>query len=224
MPSTDWQAYEWYQTPSCFIKWARMLLTEYHDYTPAWSAFDPCVGDGIIPQGIPAVWKTNDLDPGWPADFQLDAGHSELWQLQHRFDLVMTNPAYRVAYPVLYYGLLVAQVVCLHVRLSFLEPLKRDSGEAKNTLLRSFPPTTLAILPRFPYQVSANSGEPSQDNVTSAWMIWDRRATSASLAADGTANQSTRLLVAPDWLMDAADLEAKARRAAHRAQRLTVGR
>lgn len=208
MPSTNWQAYEWYQTPASFIRWGRMLLEEYHGYTPAWTAFEPCVGDGIICQGVPAVWKTNDLDPGWAADTHYDAGHSQLWELQHHFDLVMTNPAYRIAYETLYYGLLVAPVVCLHVRLSFLEPMKREAGQSKNILLRSFPPTTLAVLPRFPYQVSVNTGQPSQDNVTSAWMIWDRRHT--------TKLNWSRLLLAPDWLMEAAAEEAAARRAAFR--------
>lgn len=173
--STDRSAqyeYEWYPTPRPFIRWLGEHLPSDRNGEAIYA--EPCVGDSVIPTVLgSAQWITNDLDPRWVADTHLDATWQAYWnQLPETVEGIITNPPYSCALPILQWALSLPQTpfIALHVRLSFLEPLKKNATQRR--LLQDYPPSKILVLPRFPYQTNAK-GVWSQDTVTSAWMIWN---------------------------------------------------
>lgn len=164
--------YEWYPTPRPFIRWLAQHLPDTREGQAVYA--EPCVGDSVIPTVLgPAQWITNDLNPRWAADTHLDATTPKYWnQLPSTVEGIITNPANSIAWSILWWGMSLPQApfIALHLRLSFLEPLKLNGWQ--RSMLRDFPPSMILPLPRFPYQRN-KKGEWSQDTVSSCWAVWN---------------------------------------------------
>ena len=224
MPSTDIYAYEYYPTPNAYVRWLReFLYTAHFDFSLGYG-LAPCLGSGVIPQWFPELtWVTNDLDPGWPADFHGDAAESEMWQVwidhleRHteptsRFDLLAENPAYSCAFPILWNAVhaKAALTIALHVRLSFFEATK--TSREKVDFLAAHQPSYLLHLPRYPYQKSRRTGNYSQDTLPSCWAIWE--------FSDGYDADATQMIYPPAWVYTEAKAEHRARVKAEAAARV----
>mgnify|MGYP000939987258 CR=1 FL=1 len=209
--STDAYAYEYYPTPRPYVTWL------YTHLEGSWWPCDatglaPCVGSGRIPEVFSNVrWTTNDLDPIWPADYHGDVGEQEMWQTWldangGPYDLLIENPAYSVAFPLLWHAVhgRAARIIALHVRLSFFEATK--SEPAKVDFLAHHTPSDILHLPRYPYAKSQKSGKYSQDTVPSCWAIWH--------LMDDYHARGTRFHYPPDWVYLEAKAEHRARVAA----------
>ena len=129
-----------------------------------------CNGDGAISRvlrlsrNIDRVY-TNDIDPALEADWHTDATDSTQWKGDA--DWIVSNPPFNQAaqiVPLAYdhagFG------IAMLLRLSYLEPCKNRA-----LWLREHPPTTLIVLPRISF-----TGNGKTDNVTCAWMVWNKRA------------------------------------------------
>lgn len=127
-----------------------------------------CNGDGGISKNLHsplAIW-TNDIDIYLKADFHHDV--TLPWNFPQQYDWIVSNPPFNVASQIIPRAWDAAVVgIAMLLRLSYLEPcLDRDQW------LESFPPTKLIVLPRISF-----TGNGKTDNVTCAWMVWDKRTT-----------------------------------------------
>lgn len=136
----------------------------------AGTIFEPCVGDHAIARILERRGKviTNDIDPSHDSWFQLDAAAPKSWTDHFhslRSDWVVTNPPFNQAahiVPLAYEH--AREGAAMLLRLSYLEPV-----ENRGTWLNEHPPTILIVLPRISF-----TGDGKTDNVTCAWMIWDK--------------------------------------------------
>lgn len=184
--------YEFYETPECFT---RFLFSELRDLDlgVAGALFEPCVGSGAIIVGSPYLkhdpkrpqaqvwdddpkwrgrWRTNDIDPAWPADTRLDATRGECWFRAGAIDWTITNPPFSIWLDIAKQAIAHSRVgVALHLRASVNEALK--NGE-RRVWMRQNPPTGMIWLPRHAYQPSPTTGAWSTDSVCSLWMVWVR--------------------------------------------------
>lgn len=181
--------YEFYPTPAPFTRWLFRALPI------GGQCAETCVGSGaicdaaIMPDVRTARWKTNDLDPRWPALHHLDATKPELYQQLGAIDWHIGNPAFTPALEIIEHSIAHARVgVAMHLRASIHEVLKTGP---RRTWMVEHPPTGILWLPRFGYQRSKKTGEWSQDSVCACWVIW--------LKAAG-APQFIRY--APEWVLD----------------------
>lgn len=131
------------------------------------NVFECCVGDGGIYNaldGYSVLWS-NDIDTSLKADFHNDV--TQNWSFGFdKCDWVVSNPPFNVAPQILPHAYNYSRIgMAMLLRLSYLEPcLDRDQW------LRSHPLTKLIVLPRISF-----TGNGRTDNVTCAWMIWDKR-------------------------------------------------
>ena len=132
------------------------------------NVFECCVGDGGIYNeltGWDMLWS-NDLDPNLKADFHNDV--TQDWSFVfERCDWVVSNPPFNVASRILPLAFNYCRIgMAMLLRLSYLEPcLDRDKWLARHPL------TKLIVLPRISF-----TGDGKTDNVTCAWMVWDKTA------------------------------------------------
>jgi len=188
--------YEFYETPPFVTEW----LCDHVRFQG--TVVDPCVGAGAMTRVIGARYPevafiTNDLDPQWDAMAHEDASDPRYWRqfLPGMVDWVAVNPAFSIAAPILQHAWpVVTSGIAMHVRLSFLEPLK---GGLRRALLRDLPPTQNLVLPRIRYRLNSR-GEPSTDSVTCGWLIWHKRC--------GVWDGLDPIIFAPDSVIDASSL------------------
>jgi hypothetical protein len=195
--------FEFYPTPVPFTAWLG------HEVPITGRIFEPCVGDGALmyaaahwPRhpGAPRIWETNDLDPHWPADTTLDATEAACWE-GREIDWTVTNPPFTGLFDILEHALRHSRVgVALHVRMSFLEPLKTGR---RYGWLRDHPPAGLLFLPRVAFQRSITTGEWTTDSVATLWAVWQTGAAVTPFH-----------VWPPDWLYEALKTGEAARRAA----------
>lgn len=151
-----------YFTPA----YATLQLQYSIDFSRSW-VLECCNGDGGISNVLQTeVIKTNDIDKSLEADFHLDASLKQSWE---QFPLgahwVVSNPPFNQAAQIVPLAFKYAQVgVAMLLRLSFLEPTKN-----RGVWLNEHPPTSIIILPRISF-----TGDGKTDNVTCAWMIWEK--------------------------------------------------
>lgn len=156
--------HDFYPTP----EFATETLLRYVPITG--TIFEPCVGDHAIARILERRGKvfTNDIDPSRDSWFQLDAANSGSWANHfHSLDLdwVVTNPPFNQAAQIVPLAFDHAREgIAMLLRLSYLEPV-----ENRGTWLNDHPPTVLIVLPRISF-----TGDGKTDNVTCAWMIWDK--------------------------------------------------
>lgn len=200
--------YEFFETPQTFTRYL-FLTMKAMQQSICGNVFEPCSGSGAIPLAYQTVtnvtrppwavdrWFTNDLDPRWSVDHQLDASKSECWSTvarRGRIDWTVTNPPFSKALEIAEQALHASHVgVAMHLRASIHEVLKtgiRRTWMANNT------PTGLLWLPRFAYQRSKSKGIWSQDSVCACWVIWLK---------DPAAAQFIRY--APTWVLDELERE-----------------
>lgn len=142
---------------------------------------EPCVGDGRIVGALRARYgdvatiKTNDLDPGWPADTHEDAGDglSGFWLFPA--DWIITNPPFAAADRIVPRALCFAPNVAMLLRITWLEPVATRAD-----FLRRHPPTKLIVMPRFSFRANGKT-----DSAPAAWMIW------SSLVTPGVVVEAT---------------------------------
>lgn len=192
--------YEFYPTPAPFTQWL------FEAVPIMGKVFEPCVGNQAILRVTEMLsphrcqWQTNDLDPRWPADTIADATSPDCWR-GREIDWTVTNPPFEPVLPILIHALQHSRVgVALHVRASFLEPLKRG---LRRRWLRDHSPTGVLHLPRVAFQRSPTTGAWSTDSMYTVWAIW-LRDTSAHAFHDWP----------PEWLFTALATGERARRAA----------
>jgi hypothetical protein len=146
---------------------AVVALTREYPIPQTSKVLEPCAGRGAISEALEnsGIWVvTNDKFEGGH-DFKLDAKDKHLYGAI-RPDLVITNPPFNEAYPILLAALAAPTVrsVILLLRLSFLEPTYE-----RGKFLGENPPSHLIVLPRYSF-----TGDGKTDSVTCAWMIWER--------------------------------------------------
>jgi hypothetical protein len=156
--------YEFYPTPDPFTHWL------FDEVPIRGRVLEPCVGDGAIVRAAGAnqpgfepcrEWFTNDLDPRWSSDSQLNAAtpalRHALAALGQPIDWSVSNPPFTPAVEIIEEQLNIARVgVAMHLRASIHEVLKTG---VRRTWLSQRPPTGILWLPRFAYQRSKTKGE-----------------------------------------------------------------
>lgn len=183
--------FEFYETPKAFTRW---LFDEVHI---GGQVFEPCVGNGAIADIVGPnyrQWKTNDLDPLWPADLHLDAAQPAMWEQIGHVDWTVSNPPFTPALEIITLALQHSAIgVAMHLRASIHEVLKTG---VRRTWMRDHPPTGILWLPRFAYQRSKTTGKWTTDSVCACWCVWIK---------DPTVPQFIRY--APESVIDALDAE-----------------
>lgn len=155
---------DWYPTP----EWATEELLKHVPLSGV--LFECCVGDGVMARVLERRGKvfTNDIDPARDSWFQLDAAACDSWAkhfVQIGADWVVTNPPFNVAPQIVPLAYEYARTgIAMLLRLSYLEPT-----EDRGAWLNAYPPTKLIVLPRISF-----TGNGKTDNVTVAWMVWDK--------------------------------------------------
>lgn len=155
---------DFYPTP----EWAtRELLNQVEIHGVV---LECCVGDGAIADVLESPERTilrNDIDPRMPnLNSVFDAANRREWRAFP--DWVVTNPPFSCAPEIIPIAHDRSRLgVAMLLRLSFLEPV-----ENRGHWLNQHPPTTLIVLPRISF-----TGDGKTDNVTCAWMVWDKRMT-----------------------------------------------
>lgn len=142
------------------------------------NVFECCVGDrGIYNEltGWDVLWS-NDIDPDLEADYHKDI--TQPWEFGFdKCDWVVSNPPFSVAPTVVRMAYDYSRIgVAMLLRLSFLEPCESDKtpkqrASRRGKWLAAHPPTKLIVLPRISF-----TGNGKTDNVTCAWMVWDKTA------------------------------------------------
>lgn len=166
---------DFYPTPS----WATRLLSKHVQIIG--NVLECCAGDGAIADALGAMGSPvgtiyrNDIDHLQPhLDFTIDAADPQSWDDFHYrdFDWTVTNPPFSHAAQIvpLAYEHSVFGVAML-LRLSYLEPV-----EDRGAWLNDHPPTTLIVLPRISF-----TGDGKTDNVTCAWMVWEKESASHAI-------------------------------------------
>ncbi len=165
--------YEFYPTPDPFTHWL------FQDQHIIGDVAECGVGDGAIIRAAETsgdgeckrrVWKTNDLDPRWRADFHMDATKPELYSALGNVDWHVGNPAFTIAVQSIQLQIEHARIgVAMHLRASIHEVLKTGP---RRTWLAKCPPTGILWLPRFAYQRSKKTGKWTTDSVCACWCIW----------------------------------------------------
>ena len=154
---------DFYPTPTWAIE---ILLTKVP--IRHCSVLEPCAGNGALLQPLRNVGcrlTVSDIDPtlGWPT---FDAQNDDAYLCKP--DWVVTNPPFSSAFKIIQkshehakYG------IAMLLRLSFLEPTY-----TRGPWLSNNPPSGIIVLPRISF-----SGDGKTDNVTCAWMFWEKRFT-----------------------------------------------
>ena len=170
------RALDAYYTPDGSTERLLNVLPEFIPSLPVVPRIlEPCVGGGAFPKALTpflpseTYWVTNDLDTQCEADTHWDATDPKSWALwTHRqtIDAVITNPPFTVAEQIARGALETQRIrwVILLLRLSFLEPTI-----SRRQFFRAHPPTTVVVTPRISF-----TGDGKTDNVTTAWVVWDR--------------------------------------------------
>lgn len=157
---------DFYPTP----KWATRELLRHVNI--GLDVLECCAGDGAIADVLETIngaeyVHRNDIDNRMPKlNYSFDATDRNTWVGFP--DWVVTNPPFSCApeiIPIAYDRSRLG--IAMLLRLSFLEPV-----ENRGAWLNGHPPTTLIVLPRISF-----TGDGKTDNVTCAWMVWDKRVT-----------------------------------------------
>lgn len=190
--------YEFYETPGAFVRY----LVETVPIRG--QCADVCAGsqaicDAAVRYGAVTQWKTNDLDPRWPADLHLDARSPELYAELGHVDWHVSNTPFTPAIEIIERCLDHAAVgVAMHLRASIHEVLKTG---IRRTWMAKHQPNGILWLPRFAYQRSPTTGKWTTDSVCACWVVWVK---------DQAAPQFIRY--APESTIDALDVETPAYR------------
>lgn len=188
--------FEFFETPDTFTRYL------FRSVTIAGTIYEPCVGNGAIVRasgvghGYPNQWLTNDLDPRWPADTQLDATVEPAWHPGgDGIDWTVSNPPFTQAVGIITPALRVSRIgVAMHLRISIHEVLKEGP---RRTWFNEHPPTGILFLPRFAYQRSKKTGVWTQDSACACWVIWLKDDTPQFIR------------YAPVWVIDELQAETK---------------
>ena len=156
---------DFYPTPA----WATVELLHRINLSGMRRILEPCAGNGAIAAVLKRAWGedrviTNDIDPQWGCDAELDACDDKLYNIVDA-DAIITNPPFSLAHVIVPKAVESAHVVCaMLLRLSWLEPvMNRDQWLAEN------PPDRLIVLPRISF-----TGDGKTDSVTCGWYIWQK--------------------------------------------------
>lgn len=127
---------------------------------------EPCNGHGAISKRIGALRRdvtvrTYDIDPE-KAPHVADA-RTLVYPNDAR--IVITNPPFDGAFPILVNAMQQGLDVAFLLRLSFLEPTVE-----RGDWLRDHPPQALIVCPRTSFTADGKT-----DSVTCAWMVWTSR-------------------------------------------------
>jgi len=177
---------EFYETPAPFTRYLFKSLAIDGDL------YEPCAGNGaivnaaVVGAGGARRWRTNDLDPRWPADTHHDA--RTWWPGNDIIDWTVSNPPFSQALDIITPALAASvKGVAMHLRISIHEVLKEGP---RRTWFSKHPPTGILFLPRFAYQRSKKTGIWTQDSACACWVIW----------MDAVVPQFIRY--APTWVLD----------------------
>jgi hypothetical protein len=129
---------------------------------------EPCVGAGNIVKGLVDRFPnlevtTNDIARKWPATWHFDATQEgRIWE-RDRYDWIITNPPFSVAFDIVRQAVEVARFgVAMLLRMSWLEPVEeRAAWLAKN------PPNWELVMERYSFRRNGKT-----DSVTSCWFVW----------------------------------------------------
>lgn len=162
------RARDCYLTPD----WATQALLDVFSQIHG-SITDPCCGDGRMARVLESAGRcprvrTNDLNPGTPADCHADACDSLVWT--PRPEWCVTNPPFRAAGAIALTALQHCTVgVALLVRCTWLEPCGPShlAPQGDRRWLPRHPPTAVISLPRISF-----SGDGKVDSAPTWWVVW----------------------------------------------------
>jgi hypothetical protein len=144
--------YEDYYTP----KWVYQSLDKYVDFSRFKTALEPCCGDERVANFIQS--KGIQTDRG-----DLQQGFNYLKQEDKYYDLIITNPPFTKAIPILTKALRNSSCCIFLLRLGILASQERNkfwiANHCSNILI-------LSKRPSFKYG--------GTDNSECAWFIWDK--------------------------------------------------
>lgn len=192
--------FEFYETPDAFSDYL------FRTVDIRGRCFSPCVGSGaIVGRGSGELtgrhWRTNDIDPRWPADSHDDATDRACWLSAGTVDWTVDNPPFDKAIEIIKLALEFSRVgVVMHLRASIHEVLKDDPE--RRTFMSRHTPTGNLWLPRFGFQRSPTTGKWTTDSVCSCWLVWRKDPAAAQF-----------IHYAPEWVIDQLDEETPAYRA-----------
>lgn len=158
--------FDFYET----ARWQTMALLRHHPTLAGLTVFEPCSGRDAITDVLRragcAVY-TNDLDARQPAETHGDATAQPIWEVAAartpRFEAVVTNVPFALAFPILVWAVQYAPLVALLCRKTFTEPT-----DDRGPWLAAHPPTRQICLPRHSFR-----GEGS-DSTSADWFLWER--------------------------------------------------
>lgn len=163
---------------------ARALLARMQDmdYVAFGTVLEPCAGDGQLvkpfrPYATNVI--TNDIDPKYNTDFNLDATQFSFWQAVPRPRWVITNPPFRQATEILKHAMnFASHGVAMLLRLSFLEPTSATKYQGREYYPRAEVLKMYAEYLNYLYVIGSprpayKSGRRT-DSVTTAWFVWDK--------------------------------------------------
>lgn len=142
---------------------------------------EPCAGPGWMSDILshdPRINRvlTNDIDSQWDTDFVSDATvpDAKVWTGMNRsYDWVITNPPFNGALDILRNAWDRSNVgVAFLVRLSFLEPTGERSGNRGDWLHAH--KDNMTLLEIFSQPRPSFTGDGKTDNVSVAWMVWEK--------------------------------------------------
>lgn len=161
---------DFYPTP----KWATELLVRS---VPIYGGIlECCSGDGAIADVLETmtevkVWRNDIVDSMPRLDWAKDATDRFAWYQMtehHTVSWIVSNPPFSHAPQIIPLAYEHAAIgIAMLLRLSYLEPV-----ENRGAWLNEHPPTQLIVLPRISF-----TGNGKTDNVTCAWMVWEKRKT-----------------------------------------------
>jgi len=136
------------------------------------SIAEPCVGNGKMARALMGEGRfivTNDINPEHEANFHEDATNPDATIWKRRYDWVVTNPPFSLAYPILQLAWQKADIgVAFLLRLTFAEPtLGRGDwlAEHSDSMTRIMP--LGSPRPRFL--------DKGTDLATTAWFVWKKQ-------------------------------------------------
>ncbi len=167
-------AYDTYATPAWCV---HRLLDRIGHTLPRGRWLEPCAGDGAIIRAVeawgnvsgypftevPVTWATNDVRtiyPTVPCVYERFIGDYLFWRDGICADVVITNPPYSLAQPIIERALTHARIVIMLLRLNFIASARRAAFMLNN-------PPDVYVLPNRPSFTGGGT-----DAIEYAWFVW----------------------------------------------------
>ena len=138
------------------------------------TVLEPCAGAGQLASPLRAAGLkviTNDIDPKYKTNYNLDAAIRKSWLEFPRFDWTISNPPYSYLEEFLEMSLACSEVgVAMLVRLTALEPVIRRSKRGE--ILEQYKDNLRYVMPFSAPRPKFIEGK-GTDSVTTCWLVFN---------------------------------------------------